>query len=66
MFDNMEDADIDLYITPSPMTLPMKQPKTAMYAQKPPSGATGGGISEIVIMILALLATLIMMVWCLR
>ena len=33
-----------LYMTPSPMTFPMKQAKTAVYAHRPPSGAGGGGI----------------------
>ena len=36
-----------LYMTPSPMTFPMKQANTAVYAQRPPSGAGGGGICNI-------------------
>jgi hypothetical protein len=34
-----------LYITPSPIRLPIKQAKAAIQAQKPPSGA-GGAILE--------------------
>ena len=34
-----------LYITPSPMTLPMKQARTANHPQSPPSGAAGGDIA---------------------
>jgi hypothetical protein len=30
-----------LYMTPSPMTFPMKQATTAIQPQKPPSGAGG-------------------------
>ena len=35
-----------LYMTPSPMTFPMKHPKTANQAQVPPSGAMGEAASS--------------------
>ena len=37
--------DDHLYMIPSPMRFPMKQAKTAIHPQSPPSGAGGGDIA---------------------